>query len=118
MKLFAIWHRLFHMLKKVLFCLLMINHIMINGVAASVHMTEDYQHEHAVEHSHFGASNKIVSHDEWNHDHDEGTHMHLEFQLADAQQYQFQHSKTVRFVDVERLFSSTAYSPPVPPPNH
>lgn len=89
---------------------------MINGVAASVHITEDYQHEHAVEHRHFLSSDDNVIHDEWQHDHEDSAHMHLEFQMSDVQPYQFQHIKAGRFVESERLFSSTAHSPPVPPP--
>ena len=105
-----------NVMKQLLIFLLIAGHIIVNGVAAAVHMTEDYEHGHDVPHQHFLTGDKVVIQDIGHHDHDEGAHMHLEFQLSDATLYQFKHVQIGRYYELKRLFSSTDYSPPVPPP--
>jgi hypothetical protein len=104
-------------MKQILIFLLIAGHIIVNGVAAAVHMTEDYKHDHDTPHQHFFSNDEIVSHDDWHHDHDEGAHMHLEFQLSDVQQYQRPQQGVTHQNELKRALFSTDYSPPVPPPN-
>ena len=59
-----------------IFCLV-IGHILVNGVAAAVHMTEDTQHEHQVSHSHLLSDRDQVINDDWQHDHDDGVCMSM-----------------------------------------
>tara|TARA_R110002111_G_scaffold171448_7_gene237005 strand:- start:198 stop:488 length:291 start_codon:yes stop_codon:yes gene_type:complete len=94
----------------------MLGHILVNGVAASVHMTEDYEHEHEAVHSHLLSNNEHVINDDGQHDHGEGAHMHLEFQLSDMVKVTFKQCTISSCAEVEWLFSTLSLSPPVPPP--
>jgi hypothetical protein len=104
-------------MKQILIFLLIAGHIIVNGVAAAVHMTEEYNHCHETQHQHFFSNDEIVSHDDGHHEHEEGAHMHLEFQLSDAQQYLRPKQLVTHHDEIKRAFSSAAYAPPVPPPN-
>ncbi len=106
------------LIKRCLIFFLVLGHIWVNGVAASIHSTEDYQHKHDVEHYHFFDSDKVVSHDEWNHDHDDCTHNHMQFQLSESVSLQLQAKLLPHDDELDWQFSSTAFSPPVPPPTH
>jgi len=64
-------------MKQLLIFLLIAGHIIVNGVAAAVHMTGD---------------------------HDDGSHMHLELQLSDATLYQFKHVQIGRHFELKQLF--------------
>jgi len=97
----------------------MLGHILVNGVAASVHMTEDYKHEHNVEHTHLFSNDKHVINDDCqHHEHAERAHMHAEFQLSDMATIGFTQYAISRYIDMQPSFPTLALSPPVPPPTH
>ena len=98
-----------------IFCIV-ISHILVNGVAAAVHMTEDYQHEHQVSHSHLLSDAADVINDDWQHGHDEGAHMHLEFQMPDSTKIAFKQGSRGHLSEPKSPFSTLIYSPPTPPP--
>ena len=58
-------------MKQLLIFLLIAGHIIVKGVAAAVHMTEDYEHGHDVPHQHFLTGDTVLIQDIGHHDHDE-----------------------------------------------
>jgi len=105
-------------MKRFLIFFLVIGHILVNGVAAAVHVTEDYQHQHEVPHSHLLSDAEQAINDDWQHDHEESAHMHLEFQLSETAKIAFKQCTMGNYSEAKRLFSTLAVSPPVPPPTH
>lgn len=103
-------------IKRCFIVFLVIGQILVNGVAASVHITEDYEHQHDVPHQHFLSEQRIVINDDLHHDHEESAHMHLEYQLSDPLQIQFQTSSVPVRAEVKSLVPVISFSPPVPPP--
>lgn len=100
-----------------IFCLV-IGHILVNGVASAVHMTEDTQHEHQVSHSHLLSDRDQVINDDWQHEHEEGAHMHLEFQMSDSPKMSFKQGSRGHYSEPKWQFSTLTASPPVPPPTY
>lgn len=104
------------MMKSVFTLLLIMSHILVNGVAASVHMTEDYDHEHDVEHSHYFSSEPTSVSDDWQHDHNDEAHMHVVFQLPNTVNIEVSRPTVTTESDTARQLVTTNSSPPVPPP--
>ena len=103
-------------IKRCFIVFLVIGQILVNGVAASVHITEDYQHNHDVPHQHFFSEQHTVINDDLHHDHEEGAHMHLEYQLSGPLLIQFQTDSVLDHTESEWLVPVISFSPPVPPP--
>jgi hypothetical protein len=100
--------------------ILIINHLLIGGAWAAVHIEEGGGPRHASVHVHIHteqAAEIDTTTDNATVDHDEATHVHLNFQVGKPAHTQVYPSHANHPAEQAIAYLTRTISPPVPPPN-
>ncbi len=100
--------------------ILIINHLLIGGAWAAVHMEEGGGPRHASVHVHIHAelgAEIDTATDDAPIDHDEATHVHLNFQVGNPAHTQVYPMHADHPAEQPIAYLTRTVSPPVPPPN-
>jgi len=111
-----------NMLKR-LFVIVLLAPLLVNGVWASVHLTEDDHHLHTTPHLHFDTEihsideRELTDSESSEHGTHEHVHIYLNAYIKTEELNYFEKRNTTNQFGFNSIFISLIPSPPVPPPN-